>query len=389
MALAAPGALYSVAHFAINTNTAQLISPDIGWRKDEIAYGRPSRSSSDLIVAVIDGPSAEAADAGADRLAGAAVEARRRQGDRPGLAAGQQFLPRSRGAAAARQARTRPDADRNHRAKGLSRRARRRSEPARRDEPDRRRDGEGGFSDRGRFEQFVEPLGKLADAIDAALAGKPKPLSWRNLFEKGPPAREDLRRLVLVEPVLDFSALEPGARAIARVRGDAVAQGLTAANGFDVRLTGQTPLADEEFATVAENYEINLTGTVLAIAVVLFLALRSGRIILAVLITLLVGLVITFGLGLLLVHRLNLISVAFAVLFIGLGVDFGIQFSTRYREERFTSARRYRRRPCRGDRRHRLFADARRNLAGGGLLLLSADANFAECPNSASSPASA
>ena len=34
------------------------------------------------------------------------------------------------------------------------------------------------------------------------------------------------------------------------------------------------------------------------------------------------------------VGALNLISVAFAVLFVGIGVDFGIQFSVRYRAER-------------------------------------------------------
>jgi hopanoid biosynthesis associated RND transporter like protein HpnN len=67
---------------------------------------------------------------------------------------------------------------------------------------------------------------------------------------------------------------------------------------------------------------------------ILFLALRSGRLILAVFVSLLVGLSITFALGLALVGALNLISVAFAVLFIGLGVDFGIQFSVRYRAER-------------------------------------------------------
>jgi hypothetical protein len=38
---------------------------------------------------------------------------------------------------------------------------------------------------------------------------------------------------------------------------------------------------------------------------------------------------------LLLVGSLNLLSIAFAVLFVGLGVDFGIQFSVRYRSERF------------------------------------------------------
>ena len=35
------------------------------------------------------------------------------------------------------------------------------------------------------------------------------------------------------------------------------------------------------------------------------------------------------------VGALNPISIAFAVLFVGIGVDFGIQFSVRYRAERY------------------------------------------------------
>jgi len=53
-----------------------------------------------------------------------------------------------------------------------------------------------------------------------------------------------------------------------------------------------------------------------------------------VLISITVGLAITAALGLALVGSLNPISVAFAVLFVGIGVDFGIQFSVRYRAER-------------------------------------------------------
>ena len=56
--------------------------------------------------------------------------------------------------------------------------------------------------------------------------------------------------------------------------------------------------------------------------------MRSARIILAVFSTLLVGLAVTAALGLMMVGALNLISVAFAVLFVGLGVDFGIQFAS-------------------------------------------------------------
>ena len=43
----------------------------------------------------------------------------------------------------------------------------------------------------------------------------------------------------------------------------------------------------------------------------------------------------TAALGFLVVGPLNLISIAFAVLFVGLGVDFGIQYSVRYRADRF------------------------------------------------------
>jgi uncharacterized protein len=54
----------------------------------------------------------------------------------------------------------------------------------------------------------------------------------------------------------------------------------------------------------------------------------------AIAINLYVGLALTAALGLLMVGAFNLISVYFSVLFVGIGVDFGIQFSVRYRSER-------------------------------------------------------
>jgi hopanoid biosynthesis associated RND transporter like protein HpnN len=101
-----------------------------------------------------------------------------------------------------------------------------------------------------------------------------------------------------------------------------------------VRLTGPVPMADEEFATIKENAGLNATVTVAIVLVILWLALRWVRIIFAVFVNLVVGLSITAALGLLMVGTLNLISVYFAVLFVGLGVDFGLQFSVRYRAER-------------------------------------------------------
>src|SRR6202043_997678 len=71
-----------------------------------------------------------------------------------------------------------------------------------------------------------------------------------------------------------------------------------------------------------------------SVIVILWLALRYTRIILAVAINLAAGLAISAAFGLLSVGALNVISIAFFVLFVGLGVDFGLQFSVRYRAER-------------------------------------------------------
>jgi hopanoid biosynthesis associated RND transporter like protein HpnN len=93
-------------------------------------------------------------------------------------------------------------------------------------------------------------------------------------------------------------------------------------------------MADEEFATVADGALLNVLLTAAAVLLILWFALRSARVIFAVMLSLFAGLVITAALGLAMVGALNLISVAFAVLFVGIGVDFGIQFAVRYRAER-------------------------------------------------------
>jgi hopanoid biosynthesis associated RND transporter like protein HpnN len=101
-----------------------------------------------------------------------------------------------------------------------------------------------------------------------------------------------------------------------------------------VRQTGHVPMGDDEFGTLKQNAGLNAAVSILAVLVILWLALRSFRIIFAVVVSITIGLAISAAWGLFLVGALNLISVAFFVLFVGLGIDFGIQFSVRYRAER-------------------------------------------------------
>lgn len=147
-------------------------------------------------------------------------------------------------------------------------------------------------------------------------------------------APDQTRRLIKVRPVLNFSALEPGGRGTALIR--AAARDLDLATKYQarVRLTGPVAMADEEFSTIRDGALRDIAITLVVVTIILWLALRSGKLILAVFLNMIVGLATTAALGLLMVDALNPISIAFAVLFIGLGVDFGIQFAVRYRAER-------------------------------------------------------
>ena len=181
---------------------------------------------------------------------------------------------------------------------------------------------------------LAPPLAAFAAATETINAGELPRFSWRTLIMGRSADPRELRRFILVQPVLDFGALQPGARAVAAIRHAFVATGFAADPRVRVRLTGPVPLADEEFATLAEGAALNAIVTMLIVVVLLWVALRSGRLIVAILASLMVGMAITAAFGLFVYGAFNLISVAFAVLFIGLGVDFGIQFCVCYRAKR-------------------------------------------------------
>jgi hopanoid biosynthesis associated RND transporter like protein HpnN len=180
---------------------------------------------------------------------------------------------------------------------------------------------------------MARPMNMLADTFEDVLSRKFASFSWHVLLNGKAEARQ-LRRFIEVDPILDFSSLEPGGEATSVIRQAALDLNLASDYGARVRLTGPVPMADEEFATLKENALLNAVLTILAVLLILWLALRSARIILAVFLSLVVGLASTAALGLMMVGAFNMISVAFFVLFVGLGVDFGIQFSVRYRSER-------------------------------------------------------
>ncbi len=326
----AASSVYVARNFALNSNINSLLSPDLPWRKRDAAYQKEFPQLAHSIIAVVSAPTPEFAAAAAGSLV---AQLAPQSNAFHSVSAGQggEFFARNGLLYLS------PD-DLSARLNKL-----RQAVPLIRvlaSDPSLRGLSrvlgmglEGVAVGRIGLDAMAPPLNMAADTLEAALAGKRATFSWQVLVN-GTARREDLNRLINIWPVLDYTALEPGQAATAAIRKTAAAAHLDTRYDATVRLTGPIPLADAQFATLRQGVWVNAIITAAIILIVLWLALRSARIVLAVVMTIFVGLVATAALGLLLVGAFNPISVAFAMLFVGLGADFAIQFSVRYRAQR-------------------------------------------------------
>jgi hopanoid biosynthesis associated RND transporter like protein HpnN len=179
--------------------------------------------------------------------------------------------------------------------------------------------------------QLDRMLDSMAQVVEAQLAGRFEELSWRRALE----ATEGVSRtraLVVTQPRLDFGSMAPAAAPIAALRAEAADLGITAEEGLRLSLTGAAVLDTEELQSVGSGALLASILSTLAVAALLVWGLRSLRLIAATMITLIVGLILTACFATLSIGRLNLMSVTFAVLFVGLGIDFGIHLALRFQE---------------------------------------------------------
>jgi hopanoid biosynthesis associated RND transporter like protein HpnN len=332
-ALCVAMAHYVAGHFAMTTDTYALLSPQLPWRVRQAEFNKAFPPESSDIVVVVDGQTPELSEAAAARLAASlgAQTSVFHSVERPDggpfwarngllfastedvktfiaqLVKGQPFLgamasdPSLRGLANTLALTV----------KGVN-------------------NGDASPQD------LRTPIRTLADALQGLAGGKPTFFSWRTLISGKEPDKAELRHIILVNPVLDYTQLQPGKLPVEAIRTIAKQLQLDAGHGVRVRLTGPVPLQDEEFATLAERAGLIAGLASAAIILMLWFAVRTPWLIASILVTTLVGLLTASALGLALFHRFNVISVAFIPLFVGMGMDLGIQFSVRYRAERGT-----------------------------------------------------
>ena len=187
----------------------------------------------------------------------------------------------------------------------------------------------------------LEPVLAQLDAAATALqANRPFRVSWQTLMTgeattpgADTPARAQ-RQFILLRPRLEQGAPLPATAAIEKIRSTWEELRQTDAPGAALSLTGTAVLAHEELLSVMQGARQALFLALALVTLVMLAGLGSVRLVLAALFTLLTGLIFTAAFAALAVGELNLISVAFAVLYLGLGVDFAIHYCLRYREGR-------------------------------------------------------
>lgn len=330
LALALASLYYAAGHLGINTDTADMISPSLKWRQDFIAYRDSFPSRDDNIVAVIEGPNSEASFSYADELA-AALAAEPELFPTVFFPGGGEFFERN-GLLYLSVDDLEQLADRLIDAQPLLGRLSDDVSGAGLLDVLRESIEQGDELTSRSGEDLDRIFEELASTLRASREGERRPIAWGRLIGAG--AEPAARQLVLIKPTFDFSRVRPARDAIERIR--AIGDQLNARHGtnIELRLTGTVAMEHEELSSITRSASAAGLAALAMVVAVLFWALRSPILLVIAVAVLLSGLSLTAAFAAFTVGHLNLISVAFAVLYVGLGVDFILHMCLRLEELR-------------------------------------------------------
>ena len=318
---------YSMTHLSMNTNTRDMLSPELEWRKLDLEIDANFPKDSNNILAVVDAPTPDEASDTAYLLY------QRIQGESALFKSvyypsGSEFFKKSallyldtgelqdlaNNLAIIQPFLGRLTADQSLR--GLFNMLN--------DALKAKQEG---------TEIDLKPLlQRLQDAFSAEEKGQHYILSWQSLMGGNANDKKTYREFSILQPVLDYNSLFPAAKPMKKLRNIIAGLDLHAHDNTRVRLTGSAALAYEEMKSVSKGTTLSAIAAFIMVSLLLLAGLRSLRLTIASLLILVCGLIYTAWFAAITVGELNLISIAFAVLYIGLGADFAIHYCLHYRD---------------------------------------------------------
>lgn len=183
-------------------------------------------------------------------------------------------------------------------------------------------------------ETLQEIYGELAAVAQASLESERRPFSWMGALDEETRNEPHHTRLVYATPVLDFTKLKPAKTAIMALRAET--DKLDAAYGGRVEtyVTGDPALRMEELDSVTTGIGLSFALSFVLVSLLLLLCYRSLPMAVLTLAGLVVTLMLTSAFAAAVIGELNLVSVAFTVLLVGLGLDFAIHLLLHIQEHR-------------------------------------------------------
>lgn len=194
---------------------------------------------------------------------------------------------------------------------------------------------EKGFDEPHQGEQPLEfgPLvKKIAEAVTAVNHNQPYQISWRQLMMPDVQGLGSTKRLILIKPVLHFEEVMPAAMSIEAMNAILSSTLQNDLAGVRVRKTGEVFLEHEEMETISNGVSLASLASLILVCMTLWFAYRSVKLMFATFLSLTIGLILSLGFATVAIGQLNLISIGFAVLFIGMGDAYSSHFCLRYRE---------------------------------------------------------
>ncbi len=322
------GAWWSLSHLGINTDTKRLMADDVPFRRTWIEFARHFPTLDDALLVVIDAKTPEQAREAAEGLSEKLREDRVTFNDVFIPGAGEFFErngllyrdPDDLEILIDHVAEVQPilaELTREPSVSNLARLVRlgiEREGAARRDWP--------------------SIFDRIGHATVAVYQEHPVRVSWEDVVLTGSAIDPSTRAVIVASPEIDYDQVFAAAEPIAAIRKAARNLGYTPDRGVRVRVTGNPALNYEEMSNMIWDVAIAGCFSIIFICGVLYIALRSFRLVSASAVNLVVGLVWTATFAAVAVGRLNLVSISFAVLFLGLGIDFAIHLAVHYEELR-------------------------------------------------------
>jgi hopanoid biosynthesis associated RND transporter like protein HpnN len=175
---------------------------------------------------------------------------------------------------------------------------------------------------------------RLSYTFEKVQQGTNYRMSWQELMLDQETNTPSGYQFIIAQPFLDYRVAQPAEKAIKRIRNVANELHINEKNSITIHITGKLAINYEDLLSVRKNIGIAGLVSFVLVGIILYVGLGSARLVFASLFTLLTGLVWTVGFAILFIGSLNLISITFVVLFIGLGIDYSIQICLRYNELR-------------------------------------------------------